>query len=163
MIVVSNASPLAALSFIHQVELLRQLYAAVWVPAAVWDEVAVAGGDQPGRGGVLQASWIERHAVTDRQLVTALLQDLGPGESEAIALAVQVKADLLIMDERLGRRTARHLGLNVIGVVGVLVEAKRRGLVSRVKLYLDQLRDIAGFRISDELYNRVLEDQGEAG
>ena len=161
MIVASNASPLAALSFIQQLDLLRELYKTLLVPEAVCQEVAVAGAGQPGRAAVLQADWIERCSVTNRQLVIALLQDLDPGEAEAIALAVEVNADLLIMDERLGRRTAHHFGLNVVGVVGILIEAKRRGVIQEIKPYLDQLRDVAGFRISDILYRRVLEEQQE--
>jgi predicted nucleic acid-binding protein len=65
------------------------------------------------------------------------------------------------MDERLGRETARHLGLQWVGRMGILVEAKPRGIIQAIKLYLDLLRDIAGFRIRDDLYQRVLEDEAE--
>lgn len=160
-LVVSNTSPIAALSFIQQLDLLHQLYDQVWIPDAVWQEVAVDGAHYPGREAVFSADWLKQHSVSNRQLVTALLQDLDPGEAEAIALAVQVGADLLIIDERMGRRTARQFELNVIGVIGVLVEAKRRGLIQEVKQYLDQLRDIAGFSISDALYRYILEEQKE--
>jgi hypothetical protein len=66
------------------------------------------------------------------------------------------------MDERLGRDTARHLGLRFIGLIGVLVEAKRRRLIPTIKAELDALRDVAGFRIAQELYWRVLKDEKEA-
>ena len=66
------------------------------------------------------------------------------------------------MDERLGRETANHFGLDYVGVVGVLIEAKHRGLVKSIKSCLDRFRDGAGFRISEMLYNRVLQDEGEA-
>ena len=65
------------------------------------------------------------------------------------------------MDERLGRETAHHLGLRYIGLIGVLIEARHKGLISAVKPHLDALRDMAGFRIRDELYLRVLRDEGE--
>ena len=161
MIVVSNASPLAALSFIRQLYLLHDLYGTILIPEAVWQEVPVSGAEQPGRDAVLKADWIERRSVATRQLVRALLQDLDPGEAEAIALAVEVSADLLIIDERLGRRTARHFGLDVIGAIGVLVDAKHREIIPEVRIYLDKLRDVAGFRISNALYQRVLEEQQE--
>jgi predicted nucleic acid-binding protein len=74
---------------------------------------------------------------------------------------LEAGADALLMDERLGRETARHLGVRCIGLIGVLVEAKQKGIIAAVKYHLDALRDIAGFRISGDLYARVLHDQGE--
>jgi len=90
-----------------------------------------------------------------------LRQDLDAGEAEAIALALEVKADLLLMDERLGRETARFLGLRYIGLIGVLIEAKHRGRIKAIKSYLDELRNVAFFRIKNELYHRVLKDEME--
>jgi len=107
------------------------------------------------------ADWIERRQVANRSLVQALQRDLDPGEAEAIALAVEVSADLLLMDERLGRDVARHLGLRPMGVIGLLIEAKRRKRLQAVKPLLDTLRDRSGFRISEQLYARVLADTGE--
>jgi predicted nucleic acid-binding protein len=76
-------------------------------------------------------------------------------------LALEIKADLLLMDEHLGRETARHFGLRYIGLIGILVEAKHKGLIHKIKPYLDALRDMAGFRVAQELYYRVLQDEGE--
>jgi predicted nucleic acid-binding protein len=90
-----------------------------------------------------------------------LQQELGAGEAEAIALATEIKADLLLMDERLGRETAHHLGLRCIGLIGILIEARRKGFITAVKPHLDALRNMAGFRIKPELYLRVLQDEGE--
>lgn len=123
MIVVSDASPLAALSYIRQIDLLPQLHGRVLAPEAVWQEL-LAGRQHPGRNAVIQATWIEQRAVQNQQLVLSLQKDLDRGEAEAIALALETEADLLIIDERLGRRTAQHLGLNIIGVIGVLIDAK---------------------------------------
>jgi uncharacterized protein len=131
MTIVSNASPLIALIRIGQLDLLRQLYSEILIPEAVWHEVVVEGADQPG------------------------------GEAEAIALAVEMDAPLLLMDERLGRDTARHFGMRYTGVVGVLIEAKRKGIVQAIQPHLDALRDLAGFRVSEALYRRVLQDEGE--
>ena len=160
MIVVSDTSPLAALSAIQRVDLLTQLYGRVLIPEAVWQEL-VEGRRRAGRNQVLDAPWIERRSVENRQLVIALLQDLDKGEAEAIALAVETDADLLIVDERIGRRTAQRFGLNVIGVIGVLVDAKHHGLIVSIRPVLDQLRVLAGFYISDSLYKSELADQGE--
>jgi predicted nucleic acid-binding protein len=105
---------------------------------------------------------IETRDVANEHLVRALRQDLDAGEAEAIALALEVGADLLLMDERLGRETARYLGVRYVGLIGVLIAAKRSGLIGAIKSRLDRLRDGAGFRVSDELYARVLQDEGEA-
>ncbi len=88
-------------------------------------------------------------------------QELDAGEAEAIALTLETQAELLLMDERVGREVARHLGLRYTGLIGVLVEAKHKGVLSVVTPQLDELRNIAGFRISDALYVRVLQDERE--
>jgi predicted nucleic acid-binding protein len=116
-----------------------------------------------GREGILYAGWLKRCEVKNRQLVTAFLQDLDAGEAEAIALAIEKNADLLIIDERAGRRTAQYFGLNVVGVIGVLIEGKRTGLLRNIKPFLADLREKAGFRISYSLYRRILSDEREIG
>lgn len=161
MNVISNASPLIALVRIGQLDLLRQLYSAIIIPEAVWHEVVVEGADQPGAEAVSSASWIVRRTVTNRPLVHGLQQELDAGEAEAIALSVEIGDALLLMDERLGRDTARHFGIRYTGVIGILIEAKHKRLVQAIQPHLDALRDLAGFRVSEALYRRVLQDEGE--
>ncbi|RMF93179.1 MAG: DUF3368 domain-containing protein [Nitrospinota bacterium] len=161
MTVVSNASPLINLARIGQLDLLHRLYGELHVPEAVWQEVVVHGAGQPGSGEIQAAVWVKRHQVNNRPLVQVLQQELDAGEAEAITLALELQAELLLMDERIGREVARHLGLRYIGLIGVLLTAKHRGLIRAVRPYLDALRDIAGFRISEALYLRVLQDEGE--
>ncbi len=110
MSIVSNVSPLINLARINKLDLLPRLYDSVLIPQAVWDEVVVQGVGQPGAEEVNSASWIKRSTVVSAPLVQALRQDLDAGEAEAIALALETKAELLLMDERLGRETARHMG-----------------------------------------------------
>jgi predicted nucleic acid-binding protein len=100
-------------------------------------------------------------SVTNAALVSALRQELDAGEAEAIVLTLETEAEMLLMDERVGREVARHLGLRFIGLIGVLVEAKHNGVLSAVKPHLDALRNVAGFRIRDALYARILENEGE--
>ena len=163
MKIVSNSSPLINLARIGKLGLLRDLYNELIIPEAVWHEVVVKGAGQPGADEVESADWIQRQAARNKELVQALRQDLDAGEAEAIALSLEIGADLLLMDEHLGRDTARHLDMRYIGLIGALVEAKRRGLIPAVKPNLDALRDIAGFRVEDALYARVLKVEGEAG
>jgi len=161
LIVVSDSSPLVALAGIGRLELLRALYGTVVVPDAVWHEVVEKAPDQNRANALRTADWLERRIPTDQPLVLALQESLGRGEAEAVALAVEVKSDLLLMDERIGRRLARQLGVRVIGVLGMLVEAKQRSLVPAIKPMIDQLRDAVGFRLGAALVERVLADEGE--
>lgn len=161
MSVVSNASPLINLARIGKLDLLRQLYGELFIPEAVWQEVVTDGVGQPGAAEVKAATWIKVQSVTNTLLVRALRQELDAGEAEAIVLALEMESELLLMDERLGREVARHLGLRYIGLIGVLIEAKHKRVLSAVRHHLDELRDVAGFRIRDALYVRVLQDEGE--
>jgi uncharacterized protein len=100
--------------------------------------------------------------VRDTSRVAQLRAELDLGEAEAIALALEKRADLVLVDERLGRRAARALGLRVTGLLGVLAEAKRAGLIERVKPVIEDLQERAGFWISAELVSQVLSDLDEA-
>lgn len=162
MKIVSNSSPLITLARIGRLDILLQLYSEIVIPEAVWHEVVVEGAEQPGAEAIRSAPWIVRQAVANRPLVRALQQELDAGEAEAIALAMEIGTALLLMDERLGRDTARHLGIRYTGVVGVLIEAKHKGLVQTIKPLMDALRDMAGFRVSEALYQRILQDEGES-
>lgn len=162
IVIVSNASPLINLARIGKLELLHQLYGEISIPEAVWQEIVVEGAGQPGADEVKSAPWIKRRSVTNQGLVRTLRQELDAGEAEAIALALAMEAALLLMEEHAGRETARYLGLHCIGLIGVLIEAKHKGLINAVKPHLDALRDVAGFRVSDLLYQRILQDEGEA-
>lgn len=162
MSIVSNASPLINLVRIGQLNLLRQLYNEIVIPEAVWREVVIEGSGQPGADELKSATWVKTQTVKNQQLVHALRQDLDAGEAEAIVLAVEHGAELLLMDERLGRESASHFNLRITGVVGVLVEAKRKGFIQDVKSHLVALRDLAGFHLSEQLYQRILQDENEA-
>ena len=95
--------------------------------------------------------------MSDLTTVEAIRRELDDGESEAIGLALELKADLLLIDERRGRAVAERLGLRLVGLLGSLIEAKRKGFVLQVKPILDELVETAGFRVSSALYYEVLE------
>jgi predicted nucleic acid-binding protein len=100
--------------------------------------------------------------VQNQALVTALQRDLDRGEAETIALALELSADLVLLDEREGRHAAQKLELRVVGVVGMLLEAKSRRDVEAVRPHLDALRHKAGFYLSEQVYHFALSLTGES-
>ncbi len=155
MIVISDASPIINLAILDRLDLLKSLYEQIVLPQAVFAELTVAGAGQPGDAEVRNADWIEVIVCEDRQLVARLHEELDLGEAEAIALAIQIKADLLLIDEKLGRSKAKDFHIKTVGLLGILIQGKAQGLVSSVTSLMDRLRSEANFRIGDELYNEV--------
>ena len=121
----------------------------VLVPPAVAREF---GESLPG--------WIAVKHPKDDPLVSALSKLLGDGESEAIALAIELNADFLILDDLKARKIAKDMGIKVIGTAGVLLLAKKRGIVNEVKPLLMALVD-RGFRISNDVIEVILKAAGE--
>jgi uncharacterized protein len=159
-IVVSNTSPLLYLHQVGHLDLLRELYGRLQIPPAVRIELQ-AGAEQGVPVPDVQAlGWIDEQALTDRRLLPAVI-DLGPGEAEAIALALSAPHSLLILDDRLGRRIARLAGVTYTGTLGVLVRAKQAGFLSRVAPVIKQLRNTT-MHLTPELVEMVLKEAGEA-
>jgi len=159
VIVVSNAGPLIALAKIEQFGLLRKLFGKLYIPKAVYDEVVLMGAGRAGASETEQAvgDWIEVQEVKDLVMVKSLLTKLGKGESEAIALALETKADLVLLDDYKARATAEFMGLNMAGTVGTLSRAQKKGLISDLRPFLDELQ-AKGFRLSDKVYAEMLKE-----
>jgi hypothetical protein len=153
-IVISNTTLIIALALVQQLELLGKLYGEVWIPPAVESELE-AGGTRAGAAEVRSAACIRSVALDDPRRAD-LLSDLDRGEAEVIALAQERNADLVIIDERLGRRHSRRLGLNLTGVLGVLIKAKQQGHPEIIHPYVKQMRQ-GGIRLGDTLVARALE------
>lgn len=163
MRVVSNTSPILNLALVGRLDLLHELFGPVLVPAAVAQELSALELRLPVLAGVLRPAWIRVESTVGAASVVALESELHAGEAEAIALAMETSADLLLLDERMGRRVAAGLGLAVGGLLGVLLTAKRRGLLPAVRPVLDEVIAQAGFWVDATLYARVLREAGEAG
>jgi len=159
VIVVSDTSPITNLSAIGQLDLLRYLYGSTVIPQAVYNEMVAAGKPVPGAIEVQTLSWIQVQNIDDVQRVAALQasqDNIDLGEAEAIALALELNAGLLLMNERRGRALAQSCGLNVTGLLGILLQAKRKELISLVKPVVDELIEKAAFRLSRQLYLSIL-------
>jgi predicted nucleic acid-binding protein len=160
MTVVVNSTPLIYLAAIGRFDLLQLLYGSIVIPTAVFTEVVTQGTGKAGAAETASATWIERRDVSDRSKLAVLATALHGGESEVVALAEELHADLVIMDETAGRRELASRGLSYIGTVGVLTEAKRRGVIQSLKSELDRLRG-CGFHLSDRVYQACLAAVGE--
>ena len=126
MIIVSDTSPLCGLVITGHLFLLQKIYGQVVIPIAVADELRRGGQDDPRTNEVLALDWVEVRQATNQSLVESLRSDrnLDRGEAEAIALALELKADELLIDERLGRREVSRLGLSITELLGILLVAK---------------------------------------
>ncbi len=156
MIVVSNTSPISNLAKVGQLNLIQQLYGTILIPRAVHEELLDERAGETVTTAVQSATWLEIQSVQDQELVNELRSRVNVGEAEAIALAVEVEATRLIIDERLGRQAASDLGVKITGVLGILLLAKHQKLIVVVKPIMDDLTAQANFRISSQLYADVL-------
>ncbi len=157
---VVNAGPLVALSFLELLHLLPSLFSECWIPKTVFNEVSVAGVGKPGATSLNETEWKSR--IKDCPRVDPLLvMELDPGEAEVITLARNFSPCMALIDERRGRRIARHVyGLPVKGTAGILVEAKRHGFIQVVRPYLLELR-LSNYYIADKVLDAACKEAGE--
>jgi predicted nucleic acid-binding protein len=142
--------------------LLESLYGQVLIPLAVFAELEASLSDWPTPIAFGRLPWIVVVEPTDTERLAELQRDLDLGEAEAIALAIERKADLLLVDERRGRRTARASGIRVTGLLGVVAQAKQTGLIGEAKPVIDALMSVGRFWIGRALYQDVLAELGES-
>ncbi len=154
MIVVSDTTAISNLLTVGRAELLQQLFHRVLIPPAVFAELLAWHDALP--------TWLEVMTVSDTARVARFRQLVHAGEAEAIALALEVQPDWLLVDDADGRRLAKAEGAPVLGLMGVLLLAKSNGLLSEVRGLIDRLRDEAGFFLSERVRKEILNLSGEA-
>ncbi|HEC88601.1 MAG TPA: DUF3368 domain-containing protein [Thermoplasmata archaeon] len=153
--VVSNSSPLIHLAKIKKLDLLKDIFGRIFIPKAVYDESVVEGFKEANE--IKKSEWIIVKEIKNEDLKKALSIYLDDGEAEAITLAIEEKADLILLDDYDAREVARKYGLNITGVIGILLKAKYMEKIRRVKPYLEKLRE-AGFWINDDLFLKILRE-----
>ena len=153
-LVVVNTTPIIALALAGQLPLLQSLYTAITIPPAVQAEICAGGPSGIGVRELAVADWIRVMPLQDPRRAD-LLTDLDRGEAEVLALAQEIYAGLVIVDERLARRHARRLGLPLTGTLGVLLRAKQAQLISGVKPLIIAMR-AGGIWLSDVLVEEAL-------
>jgi predicted nucleic acid-binding protein len=158
-VAIADSGPLICLARINQLELLPRLFSRILVPPEVWNEVTVRGQGHPGAYEVSQITWLTIQ-VPDPQLVKLLSILVDVGEAEAIALAQTTSDCIILLDDSRARKIAQRLNIKQIGTIGLLLRAKRRGLIERIRPHIDALVE-NGIYIRRELIEAVLKDAEE--
>jgi predicted nucleic acid-binding protein len=152
--VVSNTTTLIAFLGLGKLSILKELFGKLAIPKAVHDELhqkEIPALDE----------WVEVIEIKDRRSCASYRRSLGPGESETLCLYRQIGADAILLDDRRARLFARHLSLKATGTLGILLAAKRKGLIQAVRPEIERLEKEVRFRIAPELKDEVLRAAGE--
>ena len=163
-VVISDSSPLVHLSAINRFELLRELYPDLSIPQSVWDEVTIAGAGRTGAKELADAvnnGWIKLKSPGAKFIERIESEGLDRGETDALALALELKAEMILLDEVRGRTAARRLGVRAVGTLGVLIRAKARGLVRTLREELQLLRLKSQMQLSADVEELALKLAGE--
>ena len=147
--IIIDASSLIALYKLDLIDILKDLYASINIPEAVLSEW---GHDLP--------HWIRIIPLDNIDTAKDFRKKLGDGESEVIALGIEKKNYVLVLDDLKARQTAQKLGLKITGLLGILLKAKKRNKISKIRPLLKTL-DKEDFRISNKLKNEILIMAGE--
>jgi len=161
MLVISDTSPISNLIVIGKLSLLKKVFDVIVIPESVYSEIKALEKFNVDLTEFRNASWIKIVQIHDLNTYHELLKQVDKGEAEAITIAHEMKSDFLLIDEKKGRAIAKEMGIKIIGLIGVLVKAKREKSIDNVKPILDDLRNVARFRISEDLYNEILKSVNE--
>lgn len=151
--IISNTTPLISLLKIDRLDLLRGVYEEIIVPKAVFDEIE-RGKIKPYYADISQLDWVQILPIKNKASLLYFL-DLDQGEAEVIVLATEIRADLVIIDETLGRRFAKHANLRVTGTLGILIKAKQLGLIDKILPLIDAMQS-QGIWIGERLKASIL-------
>ena len=156
--IIVNSTPLIVLGNIGYLWILKEMYGKIIIPRAVYDEVTV---HNDVAGNLLKSErWIkvdDSVVGADRKMYRARLH---AGEVEVMILAQEQAADMVIIDDNEAKKTAKYLGLNVTGTLGVLMTARKKDMISSLEEVLEKLENV-GFYIGDELKENILRLVGE--
>jgi len=157
-IVIADASTLIGLLRIGQLLLLKKLFEEIIIPRGVYDEIVVERKE--GSDIFKKSTHLIVKDVEDRVSTDFLMSSFGRGEAEVLALAKEKKADLILLDEKRARKTARRAGFKVMGALGILVISKNKGFISSVKPFIEELNK-QRLRLNEKVIKRTLKEARE--
>jgi len=152
MIIISDTSSISNLLQIGLIDVLYELYSEITITPAVRRELYYLPEQEKQ---IEQIDWIKVKAPQDQGMIVQLMEELDLGEAESITLAIEEQAKYLIIDEYKGRWIADSYGIKIVGILGVLIQAKKKNIIPAVKPPIDQLIEI-GFRLDKKLIAKVL-------
>ncbi len=157
---VVDASPLIFLAKLDRLDLVRNMGGDIYIPNAVMEETQIMGDDASVKIRKASKTWLKIKKVENSELVSLLLANLDRGEAEVIALAKELKADVLLLDDLDARRFAIRVGFQIFGTLGILLRAYLQGEIPSVKNEIEELKK-HDFRISNLLTEKILKAAGE--
>ena len=161
MIVVSDTTCLSTLIQVGKLDILKKLYSSILIPPRVYEELKRLSEVGIDVNFLSTTEWIQIKAPLSLDISSDFILTLDAGETEAIALAMEVTADYLIIDEKKGHIVANSLHLPVIGLGGILIQAKGMGIIESVKALLELIKSETGFYLSQKAYEIILRGAGE--
>lgn len=157
--VIVNSTPLIVLCGIGRLDILKAMYQEIYIPSAVFREVTAK--DDSACVQIRSAGdWVHVELINDHSEKKMYKAKLHDGEVEVMILAQEQEADLVVLDDNAAKKTAKYLGLRVTGTLGILVKAKRQGIIEEVRPLLSEMRK-NGFYVSSNVERMVLEQAGE--
>lgn len=161
MVIISDTTTLSTLAQMNDLWILEQQFTEIAIPQPVFEELKQLSQFDFDISIFSKAKWLKVQSVSESPVLNLLLTLVDIGEAHAIALAVEKKADLLIIDEKKGRNIAKSMNLNFTGLGGILIRAKAAGLISDVKTYLQKAEKEAGFYLSQSAKEMILKAASE--
>lgn len=156
MVIISDTSVISNLEQVELLQILHKLYKEVYIPPAVAREIATWHPKL-----LLETPWLRVISPRNIDLISNLELSLDRGESEAISLSLELEADLLLIDEKAGRRKAKELEINITGILGLLLIAKESSLIPLVMPVIEKLKVNTSFYVHDSLYQAIKDQSKE--
>ena len=156
--VVSNTTPILSFIKLNRLDILKKIYEKILIPEAVFNEIRE--GKSKYYTDISKESWIEILKVENRKILSQLEKKLDKGEAEAIALSLELSADLLLIDEKLGRKIAEEKGIKITGTIGILIKAKKQGIIKEVKPFIYELIEKGNY-YKESFIKLILQHTGE--